>query len=72
MMFVVLPVRRCPVRNCASAFVGIEEHCEKCRDKIRVQREIAAGVRASRRDMTEHKRLSLRKRLGLLADGSNA
>ena len=69
---VFFPVRRCPIRNCNAAFVGLEPHCKRCAAKIQVQRDIASGKRASKRDITEHKRMSLRRRLGLLADGSTA
>jgi hypothetical protein len=66
-MMILLPVRRCPVRRCNAAYVGLGDHCQSCAEKIAVQRDIANGKRASKRDIVEHKRLSLRKRLGLLA-----
>lgn len=47
---------------------GFDPRCAKCMNRIQMQRDIKAGVRASRRDVIEHKRLSLRKRLGLLAE----
>jgi hypothetical protein len=62
--YVVLPVRRCPVRDCGEAYVGIESRCGQC--------SLTIARKASLRDITNHKRLSLRRRLGLLADGDNA
>jgi hypothetical protein len=68
MMF--LPVMRCQAKSCSSMFVGIGPHCATCAARVanqsRKMKAIANGA-ASLRDIREHKRLSLRKRLGLLA-----
>lgn len=64
---VYFPARRCPVRNCGAVHVSLDAHCKRCAAKIQVQRDIYTGKRATRRDVVEHKRMSLRKRLGLLA-----
>jgi hypothetical protein len=65
-----LPVMRCANPRCASMFVGVGTHCATCAARVanqsRKMKAIANGA-ASKRDMREHKRLSLRKRLGLLA-----
>lgn len=59
MMF--LPVRKCGRPGCGAAYVGVDAICAEC------ARRYAAGLTASKRDVVEHKRLSLRKRLGLPA-----
>jgi hypothetical protein len=56
MRVMFLPVLRCRAKWCNASFVGTGDHCLRC-----------TGKRASRRDVIEHKRLSLRKRLGLPA-----
>lgn len=69
MMF--LPVVHCQDAygrgRCNAALVPPVTVCTRCA-ALRVERgEISTGKRASRRDVVEHKRQSLRKRLGLLA-----
>lgn len=65
-----LPVMRCAKRHCQAAYVAspdLRQLCPKC-EAVRAKLvDVALGKRASKRDMTEHKRLSLRKRLGLPA-----
>lgn len=64
-LHVFIPARRCPTRLCAEVFVGFDPRCAKCMNCIQMQRD-------SRRENAEHKRLSLRKRLGLLATETGA
>lgn len=61
MRVMFLPVRRCQISACRAAFIGADDRCATC------QREIASGQRASKRDIREHKRGAVRKRLGLPA-----
>ena len=62
---VFIPARRCLTRNCGAVFVGFDPRCAKCMNRIQMQRD-------SRRENAEHKRLSLRKRLALLATEAGA
>jgi hypothetical protein len=62
-----LPVQRCADTRCGGAFIGAGPICQACArrdDKISL---VKTGGAASRADVREHKRLSLRKRLGLMA-----
>lgn len=59
MMF--LPVRKCGRPGCRAAYVGADAVCAEC------ARRYAAGLVASKRDVAEHKRGTVRKRLGLPA-----
>lgn len=68
--YVVLPVRRCPVRGCGSAFVGTDARCGDCQRALN-DRTLMPRTYASKRDITNHKRLSFRRRLGLLAEGES-
>lgn len=65
MRAIFLPVMRCQDTRCGGAFIGMGPICQPCaarNDKISL---VKSGVAASRADVREHKRLSLRRRLGL-------
>lgn len=62
-----LPAMRCTDPRCGGMFIGVGPICRPCaarNDKISL---VKSGVAASRADVREHKRMSLRKRLGLMA-----
>lgn len=60
-ILVFFPVRRCEVRACRAAYVGIDARCAPC------DRKQGNPAHATKRDVVEHKRASVRKRLGLPA-----
>lgn len=60
-ILVFFPTRRCEVRSCRAAYVGIDARCAAC------NRKQGNPAHATKRDIAAHKRASVRKRLGLLA-----